>query len=174
MSYKKKLIIIFAVVFGFCSATMIAIEYQAENHYKRSLLQSNLEVYADIIAKQDSVSQMILFLPKKLRITILDNTGCVYYDTYSAASTMENHFSRPEIQSCIKKGDGYCIRYSETAGQKYLYYAKKYASQKRIIRVALPFEVSLKDYFRPDWFLWLEIALFFCSIFLLFILLTSI
>lgn len=173
MSYKKKLILIFAVVFSFCSAAMIAIEYQTEYHYKRSLLQSNLEVYADMIAKQDSVSQMLSLLPEKLRITILDITGTVYYDSYSAASTMENHFSRPEIQSCMEKKDGYCIRYSETAGQKYLYYAKKYAAQKRIIRVALPFEVSLKDYFRPDWFLWLEIALFFCSIFLLFILLSN-
>lgn len=73
----------------------------------------------------------------------------------------------------MKNKEGYCIRFSETASQKYLYYAKKYASQKRIVRVALPFEVSLKDYFRPDWLLWLEIALFFCSIFLIFILLSN-
>lgn len=173
MSYRKKLITIFAAIIGFCSAAMIAIEYQTERHYKRSLLQSNLEVYADMIAKQDSLNLVLSLLPENLRITVLDISGTVYYDSYSAASTMENHFSRPEIQSCQKKKDGYCIRFSETTSQKYLYYAKKYAAQQRIIRVALPFEISLKDYFRPDWLLWLEIALFFCSIFLLFILLSN-
>lgn len=173
MSYRKRLIIIFAVVFAFCSVAMIAVEYQTEYHYKRSLLQSNLEAYADMIAKQDSVEQMLKLLPEKLRITILGIDGTVYYDTYSVASSMENHLSRPEVQSCMENNEGNCIRYSETTAQKYLYYAKAYASQNRIIRVTLPFEVSVKDYFRPDWFLWLEIALFFTSIFLLIIILSN-
>ena len=62
-------------------------------------------------------------------------------------------------------GDCYARRQSETANQKYLYFAKNYDG--RIIRAALPFEVSLEKYFRPDWVLMAGIILLFAVLMLL-------
>lgn len=48
---------------------------------------------------------------------------------------------------------------------KYLYFAKLYDSC--IIRVALPFEVNMEKYFRPDWVLLVGIVLLFAVLMLL-------
>lgn len=173
MSYKKKLILIFAVVFGCCSAGLIALEYMLEQNYKRSVLQSKLEAYANMVAADDSLMTICKYLPDNLRITVLKTDGQVCFDSYEAPDHMENHFSRPEIQSSLSENEGSCIRYSETASQKFLYYAKKNADKDIIVRVALPFEVTLETYFRPNWILWVSIVLSFCIVFLLFIILSA-
>lgn len=173
MSYKKRLILIFALIFGCCSAAMIALEYQVEQNYKRTLLQSKLEVYADMIAQNQSSENPQDFLPKNLRTTILHTNGTVIYDSYESAKEMQNHFSRPEIQASLSDGEGYSIRYSATTEQKYLYFAKRYDKENIIVRTALPFEISMENYFRPDWTLWISLLLFIGIIFLLFIILSN-
>lgn len=165
MKYKHKLILLFAIISCLCAAAIFAVEVWGENNYKRSVLQSQLEAYADIIEKTDSIDKARPFLPSNLRITVLDYHGNVHDDSYEDLSALDNHLARPEINDCLKKKYGYEIRYSETANQKYLYYAKAYPN--RIIRVALPFEVSMAQYFRPDWVVLIAIGLLFIVIILL-------
>ncbi len=173
MLYKKKLIFIFAIVFVCCSVGLIALEFVMEQNYKRSVLQAKLEVYADMVADDDSSGIICAKLSQKLRITILNLDGQVRYDSYESSERMENHSLRPEIQSSMTKNEGYCIRFSETTSKKHIYYAKKYADKNEIVRVSLPFELEMEKYFRPDWILWVSIILSFGIVFLLFIILST-
>ena len=166
MSYKFKLLGSLAVIFCIGAAVLVTVETGSERNWKRSVLQSRLESYTDIIdASGDSAANIEELLPDDIRITILTQDGTVTYDSYEPLSALDNHLERPEIKDALTDGDGYAIRQSETANQKYLYFAKNYDG--RIIRAALPFEVSLEKYFRPDWVLMAGIILLFAVLMLL-------
>ena len=141
MSYKFKLLGSLAVIFCIGAAVLVAVETGSERNWKRSVLQSRLESYTDIIdASGDSAANIEELLPDDIRITILTQEGNVTYDSYEPLTALDNHHERPEIQDVLTDGDGYAIRQSETANQKYLYFAKNYDG--RIIRAALPFEMK--------------------------------
>lgn len=166
MSYKFKLLASLAAIFCIGAAVLVAVETGSERNWKRSVLQSRLESYADIInASGDSAANIEELLPDDIRITILTQDGTVTYDSYEPLSALDNHLERPEIKDALTDGDGWAIRQSETANQKYLYFAKNYDGS--IIRAALPFEVSLAKYFRPDWVLMAGIILLFAFLMLL-------
>ena len=166
MSYKFKLLGSLAALFCIGAAVLVAVEIGSERNWKRSVLQSRLETYTDIIdAAGDSAAKIEGLLPDDIRITILSQDGTVTYDSYEPLSALDNHLERPEIHDALTDGDGHAIRQSETANQKYLYFAKNYDG--RIIRAALPFEVSLENYFRPDWVLMAGIILLFAVLMLL-------
>ena len=57
------------------------------------------------------------------RITWIDETGTVQYDTWADVDTMENHQDREEIQEAHKHGTGESTRYSDTLAQTTVYYA---------------------------------------------------
>ena len=59
------------------------------------------------------------------RITWVDNTGKVLYDTESDAQTMENHGDRQEIKDALETGYGESSRYSSTLTQTSLYIAQR-------------------------------------------------
>ncbi len=166
MSYKFKLLGSLAAIFCIGAAVLVAVELGSERNWKRSVLQSRLESYTDIInAAGDSASKIETSLPDDIRITVLNHDGTVTYDSFEPLTSLDNHIERPEIRDALTDGDGYAIRQSETANQKYLYFAKDYDGQ--IIRAALPFEVSLEKYFRPDWVLMVGIILLFAVLLLL-------
>ena len=58
------------------------------------------------------------------RITLIDSSGSVVYDSHYNENDMENHLERDEIQSAMKSGAGESTRYSETLMERSLYYAK--------------------------------------------------
>ena len=59
------------------------------------------------------------------RITWVDNTGVVLYDTDYDAQTMENHGDRQEIKDALETGYGESSRYSSTLTQTSLYIAQR-------------------------------------------------
>ncbi len=166
MSYKFKLLGSLAALFFIGAAVLVAVEIGSERNWKRSVLQSRLEAYTYIIdVVGDSAANIEEILPDDIRITILKQDGTVTYDSYEPLTALDNHHERPEIQDALTDGEGYTIRQSETANQKYLYFAKNYDGS--IIRAALPFEVDLEKYFRPDWVLLAGILLLFAVLMLL-------
>ncbi len=172
MSYKFKLLGSLAAIFCIGAAVLVAVEIGSERNWKRSVLQSRLEAYTDMIDETgDSASNIEELFPDDIRITVLTPDGTVTYDSYEPLSALDNHFERPEIHEALTDGDGYAIRQSETANQKYLYFAKRYDGC--IIRAALPFEVNMEKYFRPDWVLLVGIILLFAVLMLLAILFSS-
>lgn len=166
MSYKFKLLGRLAAIFCIGATALVAVEIGSERNWKRSVLQSRLEAYTDIIdAAGDSAAWIESILPDDIRISVLAPDGTVTYDSYEPVTTLDNHLERPEIHDALTDGDGYAIRQSETANQRYLYFAKNYDGC--VIRAALPFEVDMEKYFRPDWVLLVGIVLLFAVLMLL-------
>ena len=58
------------------------------------------------------------------RITVIDPSGTVIYDTGADVGTLKNHLERPEIADAINNGEGSSIRFSDTQQANIIYYAK--------------------------------------------------
>ena len=158
MTYRNKLTITISVVFVIFAFITVNLGLVSEDGYRKAIIRSRLESYADMIEKSDaaSVEALLKYLPDSLRITVLGMDGSVLMDTDMPAAKMENHLQRPEIKSCLKRGSGSAIRRSATSDKKYFYFAKSYDDEV-IVRVAQLFEVNLGKFFRTDWMLILSI-----------------
>lgn len=157
-------------VFAVFAAIVTMVEFSSTNSYKKNILSSRLEGYADIIARTDDYARTTALLPDNIRVSVINLNGDVIYDSVEPAAVMDNHLSRPEIEASLKGVDGSSIRKSETAGIEYLYYAHKYGDV--IVRTALPFEISQKRFLHPDWILLITIGLLFLAAVLAIILLS--
>lgn len=62
---------------------------------------------------------------RNFRITWVDESGEVLYDSHSDTSQMENHLEREEIQDAFAKGYGESRRYSVTLLERSLYCAQR-------------------------------------------------
>ncbi len=71
------------------------------------------------------------------RITIIDFSGDVIFDTRADAEGLENHLDRPEVMLAFKDGIGSDIRRSDTLGADMMYLAYRSDKLQMIVRVAL-------------------------------------
>ncbi len=69
------------------------------------------------------------------RLTLIDATGDVRFDSRKDAQTMENHSDREEFKKAVAQGYGESTRYSSTLAEKLIYCAKG-LSDGSVIRVA--------------------------------------
>ncbi|VDN48729.1 PAS domain-containing sensor histidine kinase [Petrocella atlantisensis] len=73
------------------------------------------------------------------RITLIDQSGHVWVDSYSDAETMDNHANRPEVRKALAGEKSSEMRYSNTMKKYFFYYARplENAEFSGIIRVSL-------------------------------------
>lgn len=156
----KKLAFSFLIIFAVFTAGIIIFAQQRARLAKTEALTERLDAYADqvLAGYQDSI------FPRELRITLLKRDGSVFFDNRMDAATMENHAARPEISEAINGGNGTHIRTSASNNQPYIYYAKDNGTNK-IVRVALPYDVNIQSFLKPNnAFLYFVIALFLIGI----------
>lgn len=174
VSYKTKLFINFIALFAVFTSLLVLFQYNRERQYKRDLLESRLQSYADVVAgemempatglrsEKDSATFAMLrkILPPELRLTVIDFQGRVRYESHAGeVGKMANHLSRPEIQKAKMYSYGSDIRTSETDRHDYFYYAHTY--DRFIVRVALPYDATVKDFMKADnVFLWFILMVF--------------
>ena len=164
ITYKKQLLTYFAGVFTVFAVLLVVFQLRTEWRYKTEILQSRLSGYADIIAQTPDYGAVADLMPSELRITVISKDGNVIFDSATGADTLDNHFMRPEVQMSVERSAGFSIRTSATTGIPYFYYAKSYGGY--IIRLALPYELDVKRFFRPDTlFLILVFSLFTVALF---------
>lgn len=156
MTYRNKLIFTISAIFVVFALITVNLGLVSEDGYRRAIIKSRLESYADMIAVSDSVPEVTRYMPDDLRVTVMTAGGRVLFDSSQPAPEMENHLQRPEIRDCLRKGSGSSIRKSATSSRKYFYYAKSYGDG-RIVRVAQLFEVNLSKFFQTDWMLIISI-----------------
>lgn len=156
---NKRLWIWVTVVFAVFAIFMTLVELGSEHNYKKAILSSRLEGYADIVSRTDDYSRTTSLLPEGIRVSVVKPDGSVIFDSYEPAEVLDNHLSRPEIKACLEGKDGCSIRFSETSGMEYIYFARRYGDV--IVRTALPFEVAQKRFMHPDWILMVVVALLF-------------
>ncbi len=146
--YKKKLLFEFSVLFAVFAIIVIVFQWQREREFRKELLESHLQTYADIIASQDSISDPVV--KSHLRVTVLRFDGKVLYESEKRLSPAEmgNHVNRPEVKDALRNGTGYDIRQSATTKEMFFYFAKVYGD--RVIRVAQPFNLSVQHFIQSN------------------------
>jgi two-component system phosphate regulon sensor histidine kinase PhoR len=74
-----------------------------------------------------------------LRLTYIDESGKVLYDSMEDIKVMENHNDRKEIVEAREKGNGIAIRYSDTLKKNMIYVATEF-NNGFIMRSSIPLE----------------------------------
>ena len=155
---SKRLWIWITVILAVFALAITALELSSELDYKKSILCSRLEGYADVIARSSDFSEAVRLLPDDIRVSIISPEGEVVYDSYEG-EVLGSHLDRPEIQSCLSGQEGCSIRKSGTSGLEYIYYARRYGDI--IVRTAMPFELEHRRFMHPDWTLLITTSLLF-------------
>lgn len=130
----KSTVLVSAMILILGSTFVLGILYQ----YFGKQLNGELEKEASYLAygvEQNGVKYLEQLKQKDARITYLDASGTVLYDSQADAFSMENHSDRKEFQEALKNGSGYAERMSKTLSEKTVYYALK-LTDGTVLRVA--------------------------------------
>ena len=120
--YMGVLAALFAVIF-----TTRVFEGEMTNQFKGHL-REQLRLIETAYTNDSLAStpqKLAQFASKELRITLIDSSGTILYDSDAEASKMENHYNREEVTDAFAKGIGEDLRYSTTLQAKAFYFAKR-------------------------------------------------
>jgi signal transduction histidine kinase len=155
------------LIFTIFAAGIFFVGQLRERKHKTEALEEKLDTYANIvnitISQQPNLSGMdslMKLFPENIRLTLIDRRGNVLYDNAVTTTNLtENHSDRPEIIGAGKTGKGSNVRISVSNKTEYLYYAKRFNTY--YIRVALPYDIKVQNFLKPDnLFLYYIIVLF--------------
>ena len=108
---------------------------------QRQQLKTETEMAA--LAVDELQAGYLVQLPEEnYRVTWISPDGQVLYDSDMAASQMENHLEREEVQAAMRKGYGESQRYSGTMTVKMLYSAQRLADGS-VLRLSMPQQTIL-------------------------------
>lgn len=85
-------------------------------------LSADVKVIA-VLLERGSAPDVLSELQEEIRVTLISPEGMVIYDNRADAEQMGNHAHRQEILQAMEKGEGSCVRESETLEQSTFYYA---------------------------------------------------
>ena len=131
----KSTVLVSAMILILGSALVMGILYR----YFGKQLDGELEKEASYLAygvEQSGVNYLEHLKQKDARMTYIDASGNVLYDSQADISSMENHSDRKEFEEAVQKGHGYAERMSSTLSEKTVYYARK-LTDGTVLRVAV-------------------------------------
>lgn len=153
LGYRKKILLSdLALFLIFISLLFPFVRTTVGNIVQHSIEQRSAE-FISRIQKEPNTAAMIQFLKQEyeyafLRITFLDHSGYVLYDTHKgdAAEGTGVLTENPEIENAIKYGKGYSDRYSSRFRQVIAYAAVSFEAngEEYIIRIGVPYS-EIKD-----------------------------
>lgn len=128
MKLKKKiqnsmiLVVLTSLILTY--GTMIFVVY----YQTMEILRNEIQQEADYIEAAVCISGVSYLedmdaVRENTRVTLIDASGEVLYDSGKQEEHLENHLDRPEIQEALKSGSGQDVRRSETLDQDMFYYA---------------------------------------------------
>lgn len=140
---KKKLIIINSIVtvvlLVFVFLLGVAVTKDNNRQSAEREVKRLTAIYADYYKDNGTVKKS----DEELRVTVVDNTGAVIYDSENLdLSATENHLSREEILSALNGKSEVVVRKSQTMRVDLMYYAEKVDMGESyvFVRVAIPVE----------------------------------
>lgn len=126
----------YLVVVTFLTALIVYISYSTIRSHYIDDLTKDLEVYSKLIESElikldlntdkNEINEIIkeFSFKSKVRITIIEISGEVLFDSDELPTSMENHKDRPEIIELLNSEFGQSIRYSNTVQEDMLYFAR--------------------------------------------------
>ncbi|MBC8062593.1 MAG: HAMP domain-containing protein [Clostridiaceae bacterium] len=137
--------ILFIVIVNFEHQQIIEQTLKNDNQKVINLIQSNNIVNLKSFFQKD-------FKDTDTRVTFINATGNVIYDSEANTDTMENHNTRPEVVEARKNGIGNSIRYSVSVKMNMMYVATVFHNGD-VVRSSMPmkdisdFETSYFKYY---------------------------
>ena len=179
ISFRRRLFVYIFSVFLAFTLIIIVFQFSREKKYRVNQLDNTLKNITQTIQNfisYNSLSQnndfllvdsLSKILPQPdIRITIINSHGLVLYDNFVDDFTlMKNHFYRPEVQESLYENFGTSIRKSATTGKEYYYYSRYFGEY--FIRVAVVYNIEVKDFLRAEHMFLLFIAIIFLSIWII-------
>ena len=171
--FRNNLLFFYSAIFLTVALMIIFYLYEREKDYRISALNDELEnltLITNNFIKVNNIyktgdykkidSLVILFPDKNIRLTIIDSTGIVLYDSSVPDwSKMENHIGRAEIAESKHKLYGTAIRQSGTTGIRYYYIARSFG--KYFVRTAVIYDVNLANFLKARlYFLFIILGFF--------------
>lgn len=160
MNFNRRLFLYFFSIFFVMLIIICFFQYQREKEFRTEQLDHQLSTYNFTINKYieekslswESLEAYVhLFPDTNLRVTIIDTTGVVLFDSFVKKGVqLENHLHRPEIIMSNKEENGKAIRHSVSTGKNYYYLAHRFP--KVYVRSALPYTVSLISMLKANTF----------------------
>lgn len=173
LTYKQKIFLYFFVLFALFTAGILLFEQKRERVYKTEALEAELNGYLGVVQRYleqeglnrsniDSLRNLLALLPPNIRVSVIEEDGTVIFDNdVNNTSSLENHRNRPELMKAAVREFGSNIRHSTSTQSDYLYYAKHFKTGY-FVRVALPYDIQVQNFIKPDnVFLFFIISLFF-------------
>lgn len=107
---------------------------------KRNLRENN-NILINILKVQTNGSNYIklenIYKNSEFRVTVIDRSGNVLYDSRIDLEQLDNHNKRQEIVEARQKGEGSSIRYSDSTKSNMMYVATLYGDSY-IVRSSVP------------------------------------
>ncbi len=155
-SYRSRLFLLVSLFAVALSGCFLLFQHSREKRYKCERLDARLQLLNFRVAtalhenvRPDSICERFLGAFDGLRLTVIDSTGRVVYDSDAGLQEAENHSSRPEVRQALMNGSGHTVRrYSATTDRDYFYSALH--SGRYVVRTALPYDLPLRDLLRAD------------------------
>ena len=161
-SFRGAIFIYFIIIFVLFTFAILSFQYPREKKYRIAQLENTLDNITEITRRfieQNNlvenneikrITDLTKIMPQpNIRITLIDKNGKVIYDSFvNDYPGMENHMDRPEISESAKDEKGSNIRHSETTGEDYFYYAKKYPHY--FIRTAIVYDVRIQNFLKAE------------------------
>lgn len=161
-SFRKRLFVYFFSLFIVFTLIIIFFQFSREKKYRVGQLDNTLQNITQIcnnyIQVNDIFSNNSFYLLDSLiqiiprpdsRLTVINSHGVVLYDnSVDDLNLMENHFYRPEVQKSLYEEYGTSIRESATTGKKYYYYSRYFDDY--FIRVAVIYDIQVKNFLKAE------------------------
>ena len=112
-----------AAIYSFCTLTLIFTLYKYFEQQIFTTLKSESALVEDYV--QNRQFDKLKNLDTKNRITVIDESGNVFFDNIFEPTTLKNHSDRKDFTLAMQNGSVMISRLSETKAKKYLYYAKR-------------------------------------------------
>ena len=168
ISFRVRILALLLATCWLLAAAFIAFQYHREREFKADILDTRLQMHNDRIIDDlrrgeniDSILRRISAPTPHLRVTLIDSTGRVLYDTRSpGASTpnphcslltaQSNHNTRPEVIAARAHGQGHSIARTSQSDASPYFYSARLAPHGLVVRSAVPYTHSLTEVLAVD------------------------
>lgn len=131
----KGIILVALAVWIACLALILGVLYHQYSAKYNETIKNNAYLVAQAVEQSGMKYLNKVKTREGFRLTWVDPTGKVLFDSEADQQDMENHKNRPEIKQAMKKGYGEDTRYSRTLSEKTTYSAVR-LKDGGIIRVS--------------------------------------